>query len=155
MSILLTTDYLAAEAAIICIAAGRPELQPDVQDWRAADGSHQYQIAAKDPKCVLGGNASYGLAPTAEAALAEFAHRLGLAVPITFSTEAQQQQIIRLLNNPAISRQEKDDLLPLVEKLSLQHADEAISQLRVTIGDRIAPKLSVVAEVFTVRAAAA
>jgi len=71
-------------------------------------------------------------APTpAEAPVAEAA-----AAPVQYATANQKEEIIRLLNHPLITRQEKTKMLLNINRLDEERATQAIAKLRKAIEDR-------------------
>jgi len=64
-------------------------------------------------------------APTAEA-----------AAPVQYATASQKEEIIRLLNHPLITRQEKTKMLLNINRLDEERATQAIAKLRKAIEDR-------------------
>ena len=71
-------------------------------------------------------------APTpAEAPVAEAA-----AAPVQYATANQKEEIIRLLNHPLITRQEKTKMLLNINRLVEERATQAIAKLRKAIEDR-------------------
>ncbi|MBJ6142175.1 hypothetical protein JAO77_02185 [Hymenobacter sp. BT559] len=70
-------------------------------------------------------------APTpAEAPAAE------AAAPVQYATASQKEEIIRLLNHPLITRQEKTKMLLNINRLDEERATQAIAKLRKAIEDR-------------------
>jgi len=65
-------------------------------------------------------------APAAEAA----------AAPVQYATANQKEEIIRLLNHPLITRQEKTKMLLNINRLDEERATQAIAKLRKAIEDR-------------------
>ena len=65
-------------------------------------------------------------APAAEAAVA----------PVQYATASQKEEIIRLLNHPLITRQEKTKMLLNINRLDEERATQAIAKLRKAIEDR-------------------
>ena len=165
MSALLTTDYLAAEALIICQAAGRPNLKIKVTDTRHDCGRHEYFIVAQeegdfgratvgagfgwDFEATLGAlakslNCTWPLpaeTPTATAAPFKVIGSAEFVTPtqaqlIEYATASQKEEIIRLLNHPLITRQEKTKMLLNIPRLDEERATQAIAKLRNAIEDR-------------------
>jgi len=66
----------------------------------------------------------------AEAAPAE------AAAPVQYATASQKEEIIRLLNHPLITRQEKTKMLLNINRLDEERATQAIAKLRKAIEDR-------------------
>ncbi|WP_236018660.1 MULTISPECIES: hypothetical protein [Hymenobacter] len=66
-------------------------------------------------------------APAAEAAP---------AAPVQYATASQKEEIIRLLNHPLITRQEKTKMLLNINRLDEERATQAIAKLRKAIEDR-------------------
>jgi hypothetical protein len=61
----------------------------------------------------------------------------GAAQPaVQMATKSQKEDIIRLLNHPLISRQEKTKMLLALNRLSFERAAEAIIKLRGAIEER-------------------
>jgi hypothetical protein len=60
----------------------------------------------------------------------------GTGEPIKYATAAQKEDIIRLLNHPLITRQEKTKMLLNINRLDEERATQAIAKLRKTIEDR-------------------
>jgi hypothetical protein len=56
--------------------------------------------------------------------------------PIQYATASQKEEIIRLLNNPLITRQEKTHMLLAINRLGEERADQAINKLRQAIENR-------------------
>jgi hypothetical protein len=165
MSALLTTDYLAAEALTICQAAGRPNLKVRVTDTRYESGRHEYYLLVEEDGDFGRQPVSYAVAWGAEAVLRELAHKLGCSWPIPtevltatatpykvvgsaevitatqaqliqYATASQKEEIIRLLNHPLITRQEKTKMLLNINRLDEERATQAIAKLRTAIEDR-------------------
>lgn len=67
-----------AAANALLTAQGYVNLMAQVSACVLPSGPN-YQVSAPDPSCVLYSNLSFGMAPTPEAALAEFAARLAPA----------------------------------------------------------------------------
>ncbi|WP_286130695.1 hypothetical protein [Solirubrum puertoriconensis] len=59
-----------------------------------------------------------------------------LAGTATYATAQQKEEIIRLLNHPVITRQEKTKMLLNINKLDQERATQAIANLRKTIDER-------------------
>jgi len=73
-------------------------------------------------------------APAAEAVAA--AAEAPVAVPVQYATASQKEEIIRLLNHPLITRQEKTKMLLNINRLDEERATQAIAKLRKAIEDR-------------------
>ena len=58
------------------------------------------------------------------------------AAPVQYATDAQKEEIIRLLNHPVITRQEKTKMLLNINRLDEERATQAIAKLRKAIEDR-------------------
>lgn len=56
--------------------------------------------------------------------------------PITYATPAQKQEIINLLNHPAVTRQEKAKMLEGINRLTEERATQAIAKLKKSIEER-------------------
>jgi hypothetical protein len=57
-------------------------------------------------------------------------------VPVQYATASQKEEIIRLLNHPLITRQEKTKMLLNINRLDEERATQAIAKLRKAIEDR-------------------
>jgi len=55
---------------------------------------------------------------------------------IKYASSKQKEEIIRHLNNPVITRQEKTKMLLNINKLDVERADQAIAKLKKVIEDR-------------------
>ncbi|WP_229725043.1 hypothetical protein [Hymenobacter baengnokdamensis] len=60
----------------------------------------------------------------------------GIAGAPVYATPAQREEIIRLLNHPVITRQEKTKMLLNINRLDEQRATQAIAKLRKAIAER-------------------
>ncbi len=58
------------------------------------------------------------------------------ATPVQYATASQKEEIIRLLNHPLITRQEKTKMLLNINRLDEERATQAIAKLRSAIEDR-------------------
>ncbi len=58
------------------------------------------------------------------------------AAPVQYATASQKEEIIRLLNHPLITRQEKTKMLLNINRLDEERATQAIAKLRKAIEDR-------------------
>lgn len=58
------------------------------------------------------------------------------AVSVKYASAKQKEEIIRLLNNPVITRQEKTKMLLNINKLDEERATQAIAKLKKVIEDR-------------------
>jgi len=58
------------------------------------------------------------------------------AAPVQYATASQKEEIIRLLNHPLITRQEKTKMLLNINRLDEERATQAIAKLRSAIEDR-------------------
>ncbi|MGY2133117.1 hypothetical protein ACW9KT_12875 [Hymenobacter sp. HD11105] len=58
------------------------------------------------------------------------------APAIAYATAAQKEEIIRLLNHPVITRQEKTKMLLNINRLDEERANQAVAKLRKAIEDR-------------------
>jgi hypothetical protein len=58
------------------------------------------------------------------------------AASSTYATAQQKEEIIRLLNHPVVTRQEKTKMLLNINKLDQERATQAITNLKKTIDDR-------------------
>ena len=58
------------------------------------------------------------------------------ATPVQYATASQKEEIIRLLNHPLITRQEKTKMLLNINRLDEERATQAIAKLRKAIEDR-------------------
>jgi hypothetical protein len=58
------------------------------------------------------------------------------APAIKFATAKQKEEIIRLLNHPVITRQEKTKMLLNINKLDQDRADQAVVKLKQVIEER-------------------
>ena len=58
------------------------------------------------------------------------------AAPVQSATASQKEEIIRLLNHPVITRQEKTKMLLNINRLDEERATAAIAKLRTAIGER-------------------
>ena len=58
------------------------------------------------------------------------------AAPVHYATASQKEEIIRLLNHPLITRQEKTKMLLNINRLDEERATQAIAKLRKAIEDR-------------------
>lgn len=59
-----------------------------------------------------------------------------VAAPVEYATAKQKEEIIRLLNNVVITRQEKTKMLLNINKLDKTRADQSIIKLKATIEER-------------------
>ncbi|MFD1874376.1 hypothetical protein [Hymenobacter bucti] len=59
-----------------------------------------------------------------------------VAAPVQYATASQKEEIIRLLNHPLITRQEKTKMLLNINRLDEERATQAIAKLRKAIEDR-------------------
>lgn len=75
-------------------------------------------------------------APAAMKAVPAEATEAPAAPVITYATAAQKEEIIRLLNHPVITRQEKTKMLLNINRLDEERATQAIAKLRKAIDDR-------------------
>ena len=57
-------------------------------------------------------------------------------VPVQYASASQKEEIIRLLNHPLITRQEKTKMLLNINRLDEERATQAIAKLRKAIEDR-------------------
>ncbi len=55
---------------------------------------------------------------------------------VAYATAAQKEEIIRLLNHPVITRQEKTKMLLNINRLDEERANQAVAKLRKAIEDR-------------------
>jgi hypothetical protein len=74
-------------------------------------------------------------APVVMAAVPVAAESTG-AAQVPYATAAQKEEIIRLLNHPLITRQEKTKMLLNINRLDDERATQAIAKLRKAIEDR-------------------
>ncbi|MCC2545464.1 hypothetical protein LJY25_03335 [Hymenobacter sp. BT175] len=58
------------------------------------------------------------------------------APSVAYATAAQKEEIIRLLNHPVITRQEKTKMLLNINRLDEERANQAVAKLRKAIEDR-------------------
>ncbi|MBW3129269.1 hypothetical protein [Hymenobacter profundi] len=58
------------------------------------------------------------------------------APAVTYASAAQKEEIIRLLNHPVITRQEKTKMLLNINRLDEERATQAIAKLKKAIDDR-------------------
>jgi hypothetical protein len=58
------------------------------------------------------------------------------AAPVQYATASQKEEIIRLLNHPVITRQEKTKMLLNINRLDEERATAAIAKLRTAIDER-------------------
>ena len=58
------------------------------------------------------------------------------AAPVQYATASQKEEIIRLLNHPVITRQEKTKMLLNINRLDEERALQSITKLRRAIDDR-------------------
>ncbi|GAA3994986.1 hypothetical protein GCM10022408_01690 [Hymenobacter fastidiosus] len=58
------------------------------------------------------------------------------APAVAYATAAQKEEIIRLLNHPVITRQEKTKMLLNINRLDEERATQAVAKLRKAIDDR-------------------
>ena len=56
--------------------------------------------------------------------------------PVAYASAAQKEEVIRLLNHPLITRQEKTKMLLNINRLDEERATQAIAKLRKAIEDR-------------------
>lgn len=165
MSALLTTDYLAAEALTICQAAGRPKLLVKVTDTRHDCGRHEYFVVVQEEGDFGRATVGAGFGWDFEAALGSLAKSLNVGWPLStevltaaatpykvvgsaeaitptqaaliqYATSSQKEEIIRLLNHPLITRQEKTKMLLNINRLDEERATQAIAKLRQAIEER-------------------
>lgn len=61
---------------------------------------------------------------------------IGETPTIKYATAKQKEEIIRLLNNPAITRQEKTKMLLNINKLDEERASQAVAKLKQAIEER-------------------
>jgi hypothetical protein len=88
-------------------------------------------VAAAEPQPVMRAmTTAPAEAPAAPAADAP------AAAPVQYATAAQKEEIIRLLNHPLITRQEKTKMLLNINRLDEERATQAIAKLRQAIEDR-------------------
>jgi hypothetical protein len=73
-----------------------------------------------------------GNVPAPAVAVAAEAH----TAPVQYATASQKEEIIRLLNHPLITRQEKTKMLLNINRLDEERATQAIAKLRKAIEDR-------------------
>lgn len=55
---------------------------------------------------------------------------------VTYASAGQKEEIIRLLNHPVITRQEKTKMLLNINRLDDERATQAIAKLKKAIDDR-------------------
>ncbi len=82
--------------------------------------------AVAEPTPVMRAVTTAAELPAAEAA----------AAPVQYATASQKEEIIRLLNHPLITRQEKTKMLLNINRLDEERATQAIAKLRKAIEDR-------------------
>jgi hypothetical protein len=75
-------------------------------------------------------------APAAEPTPAEVPAPAAEVAPVQYATASQKEEIIRLLNHPLITRQEKTKMLLNINRLDEERATQAIAKLRKAIEDR-------------------
>ncbi|WP_181308204.1 hypothetical protein [Rufibacter sp. XAAS-G3-1] len=75
-------------------------------------------------------------APVAPAPTVSPAPEVTEEATVKYATAKQKEEIIRLLNNPVITRQEKTKMLLNINKLDEERAKQSIAKLRKVIEDR-------------------
>ncbi|MVN74909.1 hypothetical protein GO988_01070 [Hymenobacter sp. HMF4947] len=75
-------------------------------------------------------------APTPAAPAEAPAAEAPVVAPVQYATASQKEEIIRLLNHPLITRQEKTKMLLNINRLDEERATQAIDKLRKAIEDR-------------------
>ncbi|NML65471.1 hypothetical protein HHL22_09670 [Hymenobacter sp. RP-2-7] len=86
-------------------------------------------VAAAEPQPVMRAMTTAPVAATEPATDAP-------ATPVHYATASQKEEIIRLLNHPLITRQEKTKMLLNINRLDEERATQAIAKLRKAIEDR-------------------
>ena len=89
-------------------------------------------VAAAEPQPVM---RAMTTAPVAEVQVPAAAAPEAPA-PVHYATASQKEEIIRLLNHPLITRQEKTKMLLNINRLDEERATQAIAKLRKAIEDR-------------------
>ena len=137
------TDFLAEEAAKIFASAGQSRLEVRTSCTRRRDGSKYYEVVAYDPDASrnpLNLSCAYGIGEELMDVLAQVAAKLDVAYPfsVEYVTGEQKQEIIRLLNDPRISRPEKTRVLLSINRMTTATAADAITGLQAAINERAA-----------------
>ncbi|MGV3538615.1 MAG: hypothetical protein ACO1OQ_02325 [Rufibacter sp.] len=121
--------------AWIIRAAGYEPTPAEEMDYQGNQPEHKAESAvkpaapAKTMKAVPAEPVAETKAATPEAATAEEAN-------VKYATAKQKEEIIRLLNNPVITRQEKTKMLLNINKLDEERAKQSIQKLKKVIDDR-------------------
>jgi hypothetical protein len=89
-------------------------------------------VVVAEPAPVMRAVTTAPAAAPAEAPVAE----APTAAPVQYATASQKEEIIRLLNHPLITRQEKTKMLLNINRLDEERATQAIAKLRKAIEDR-------------------
>jgi hypothetical protein len=84
-------------------------------------------VAAAEPQPVMRAMTTAPVEVVAEAPA---------TTPVQYATASQKEEIIRLLNHPVITRQEKTKMLLNINRLDEERATQAIAKLRKAIEDR-------------------
>ncbi|WP_207431321.1 hypothetical protein [Sabulibacter ruber] len=113
------------------------DYQGNVQEPKV---EHQVKPAAAPAKTMKAVPAE----PVAEAAPAPVVTPIAAApaapvaeeAPVKYATAKQKEEIIRLLNNPVITRQEKTKMLLNINKLDEERAKQSITKLKKVIEER-------------------
>ena len=117
--------------AWIIRAAGYEPTPAEEMEYTGNVAAPAVAVAAEPAAPVMRAVTTAPVAP-AEAPAAEAAP----AVPVQYATASQKEEIIRLLNHPLITRQEKTKMLLNINRLDEERATQAIAKLRKAIEDR-------------------
>ncbi|AKQ47616.1 hypothetical protein TH63_10280 [Rufibacter radiotolerans] len=133
--------YRNALAWIIRAAGYEPtpaeemDYQGNVTDQKADHVVKPATATAKTMKAVPADNAPE-TAPAPVAAAVPSAEPGQEEANVKYATAKQKEEIIRLLNNPVITRQEKTKMLLNINKLDEERAKQSIQKLKKVIEDR-------------------
>jgi hypothetical protein len=162
----MSLDDFTANAQAMLAAAGKADTYLVTSVTRRGTATEYYLRASENSSLPWPVTVATASAGTAELALAGFAAMLQAAGPvlaeaatpvyavvgsaevltpaitptqaslIQYATASQKEEIIRLLNHPLITRQEKTKMLSSINRLDEERATQAIAKLRKAIEDR-------------------
>jgi len=116
--------------AWIIRAAGYEPTPAEEMEYTGNVPTAPAMTVAAEPAVPLMRATTNALATPVEAPAAE------AAAPVQYATASQKEEIIRLLNHPLITRQEKTKMLLNINRLDEERATQAIAKLRKAIEDR-------------------
>lgn len=127
---------IAQQAAAIFEAVGCPDFELQITAKRDRVGAERWLLTCYNPAELHGFAYAFGSGSTPEAALGKLADSLGAIWPVRQRTNAQKEELIRVLNQPQITRAEKTQVLLKINQYTVEQCQAEIDNGKRLVNKR-------------------